>query len=55
MKLLVTVDGESKIFHGKVKFKQYPSINPTLQKLLERKLPLKQVNYTCENTGNTLT
>ena len=34
-KFSITIDGENKIFHGKVKFKQYLSTDPTLQKVLE--------------------
>ena len=49
------MDGENKIFHGKVKFKQYLVINPVLQKVLEGKLQYKKVNNTHENTGNNLT
>jgi hypothetical protein len=44
-------DGENKIFHDKVKLKQYLSRNPGLQ-VLERNLQPREVNYTNENTGN---
>ena len=55
MKLLVTIDEENKILHARyIKFK-HPSINPALQKILERKFLHKQVNYTHEKTGNNLT
>jgi hypothetical protein len=33
-KLLVTIDGESKIFHDKNKFTQYLSTNPGLQRII---------------------
>lgn len=50
--LLITIDGENKIYHDKVKFKQYLSTNPALQKVLERRLQSKEVNYTHENMRN---
>jgi hypothetical protein len=37
-KLSITIDGENKIAHNKVKFKQDLSTNPALQKVLEGKL-----------------
>ena len=43
-KLLITIDGENKIFQDKSKFKHYLSINPTLQKILEEKLQPKKDN-----------
>jgi hypothetical protein len=36
-KLSVTIDGGNKIFHDKVKLKQYLSTNPSLQKGLGKK------------------
>lgn len=33
----MNIDGKTKIFHNKTKFKQYPSTNPFLQKMLEEK------------------
>ena len=54
-KLSITIDGENKIFHDKVKFKQYLSTNPALQKIWEGKLQFTEVNYIYENTGNNLT
>jgi hypothetical protein len=42
-KLKITTDGENKTIHNKTKFKQYISINPTLQKVLEGKLQPKKV------------
>jgi hypothetical protein len=48
----ITIDGENRIFYDKVKFKQYLSTNPVLQKVLEETLQLKEVIYTHENTGN---
>jgi hypothetical protein len=37
-KLSINIDGETKIFQDKTKFKQYISTNPPLQRILERKL-----------------
>jgi hypothetical protein len=45
-KLSTNIDGESKIFHDKVKFKQYLSTNPARH---EGKLQPKEVNNTHEN------
>lgn len=51
-KLSIVVSGENKIFHDKVKFKQYLPTIPPLQKVIERKIQAKEVNYTHENIGN---
>lgn len=37
-KLSITIDGENKTLNDKTKFKQHPSINLALQKVLEGKL-----------------
>jgi hypothetical protein len=50
-KCSITIDGENKIFYHKVKFKQYLSTNPALQKVLEGKPHSKEANYTHKNTG----
>jgi hypothetical protein len=42
----IEIDGENKIFHNKIKFMEYLSTNPVLQKALKRKLQPKQVNHT---------
>jgi hypothetical protein len=47
-KLLNTIDGEKKIFHDKVKFTQYLSTNPALQRIIDRKHQHKEGNYTLE-------
>jgi hypothetical protein len=39
-----------KIFQDKTNFKQYLSTNPTLQRILERKLEHKEGIYTKEKT-----
>jgi hypothetical protein len=46
---LSIINGESKILDEK-KFKQYLSINPVLQRILEGKLQYKHGNYTEETT-----
>ena len=40
--LSITIDGVNKIFHDKTRFKQYLSINPALQKALERNSNLRK-------------
>jgi hypothetical protein len=47
-KLSITIDGETKVFQDKTKFTQYLSINPALQRLIQRKLQHKDGNYTLE-------
>jgi hypothetical protein len=49
-KLSINIDGETKIFHEKNKFKQYLSINPGLHRILEGKLQHKESTYTKEKT-----
>jgi hypothetical protein len=46
--LSITRDREHKIFHDKVKFKQYISISLVLQMVLEGIIKPKKVNYTHE-------
>jgi hypothetical protein len=50
--LSITKDGENKISHDKIKFKQYQCINLVLQKALEGKHQPKEVNHTPKTTGN---
>jgi hypothetical protein len=45
-KFSVTIDGETKVFHGKTKFTQYLSTNPALQRIIKGKLQHKEGNYT---------
>jgi hypothetical protein len=52
-KLSITIDGEIKIFHDKSKVKQYLSINPALQRIVEAKHQQKEGNYTPANTRNS--
>jgi hypothetical protein len=40
---------KNKIFHDKTKFKQYFSIKPALQKILQGKFQHKEANYTSKN------
>jgi hypothetical protein len=48
VKLSITVDGKSKIFHDKITFTQYHSTNPALQRIIDGKLHHKVGNYTLE-------
>jgi hypothetical protein len=45
------IDGETKIYHDKSKFKQYLSTNP-VQGILERKLQQKEATYTKDKKTN---
>jgi len=47
-KLSINIDGETKIFHDKTKFMQYPSTNPSLQRIIDGKLEHKERNYTIQ-------
>jgi hypothetical protein len=49
-KYLITIDGKNKIFQKKFKLKKY--LHRNLQKILERKLQPKKVDYSSENIGN---
>jgi hypothetical protein len=49
-KLSITIDGETKVFHDKTKFTQYPSMNPALQRIIKGKHQHKHGNYTLEKT-----
>jgi hypothetical protein len=40
-KLSITIDGESKVFHDKIKFTQYLSTNPALQRIITEKIQYK--------------
>jgi hypothetical protein len=46
VKLSITIDGKTKIFHDKTKFKQYLSTNPALQRIIDGKQQHKENNYT---------
>jgi hypothetical protein len=47
-KLSITIDGETKIFHDKMKLTQYLSTNLVLQRILDGKLQCKEGNYILE-------
>jgi hypothetical protein len=49
-KLSITIDGETKVFHHKTKFKHYLSMNPALQRIIKGKHQHKDGNYTVEKT-----
>jgi hypothetical protein len=48
VKLSITIDGETKVFHDKTKFTQYLSMNPSLQRTIKGKLQHKEGNYALE-------
>jgi hypothetical protein len=43
-----TIDGETKVFHDKIKFTQYLSTDPALQRITKGKLQHKEGNDTLE-------
>ena len=43
-KLSITIDGETKVFHDKAKFTQYPSKIPALQRIIKGKHQHKKEN-----------
>jgi hypothetical protein len=47
-KLSLTIDGKTKVFHGKIKFTQYLSMNPALQRIIKGKLQHKEGNSVSE-------
>ena len=47
-KLSITIDGETKVFQDKTKFKNYLSINPALQRIIDGKHQHKEGNYNLE-------
>jgi hypothetical protein len=49
--LSFNIDGETKIFHDKMKFRQYLSINPVLHRIIDGKLQYMEVNYTLEKAS----
>jgi hypothetical protein len=42
VKLSITIDGETEIFHDKTKFTQYLSTNPFLQRIIKGKCKHKE-------------
>jgi hypothetical protein len=47
-KLSIAIDGETKVFHDKTKFKQYLSRNPDIQRIIKGKPQHKEGNYALE-------
>jgi hypothetical protein len=47
-KLSITIDGETKVFQDKTKFREYLSMNPALQEMINGKPQHKQENDTLE-------
>ena len=47
---LITIDGESKVFHDKTKFTHYLSTNPALQRIITEKKQYKDGNHALEQT-----
>jgi hypothetical protein len=50
-KLLITIDGDTKIHYDKNKFTQYLFINSAVQRIIGGKHQHKQRNYTIEKSG----
>jgi hypothetical protein len=51
-KLSITIEGETKMFHDKTKFKQYLPTNTPLERTIEGKLQHKEENYSQEKARN---
>jgi hypothetical protein len=51
-KFAINIDRRNWTFHDKTKFNEHPSINPILQKILERQLQSTDVKYIQENRGS---
>jgi hypothetical protein len=49
-KLSITIDGETKVFHDKTKFRQYLSTNQALQRIITEKKQYKDGNHALEQT-----
>jgi hypothetical protein len=47
-KLSITINGETKVFHGKTKFRHYLSTNPALQRIITEKKQYKDGNHALE-------
>jgi hypothetical protein len=50
-KLSITIPGESKVFHDKIKITQCLFMNPALQRIIKGKLRHKEGNYTIEKAA----
>jgi hypothetical protein len=53
-KLSITIDGETKVFDNKTKFKQYLSMNSVLQMTMKGKLQNKEGNYALEKNEKVM-
>jgi len=51
-KLLINIDGETKIFLDRIKFTQYLSANPAVQRIINSKAQHKEASYTIEKARN---
>jgi hypothetical protein len=47
-KLSLTINGETRVFHDKTKFKQYHSTKPAVQRIIKEKHQHKDGNYTLQ-------
>jgi hypothetical protein len=54
-KLSITIDGETKVFHDKMKFTQYLPTNPALQRIIKGKHQHKDGKYTLQKARNPST
>ena len=50
--LLITIEGQNKIFHDITRFSQYLATKPALHKVIEEKLQPEEVGYINKNTNN---
>ena len=48
VKLSITIDGETKVFHYKTKFTHYLSTNPAIQRIITEKNQYKDRNHALE-------
>jgi hypothetical protein len=51
VKLSVTIDGETKVFHDKTKSTHYLSTNPALQRIITEENQYKDGNHTLDKAG----
>jgi hypothetical protein len=55
-KLSITIHGESEVFHDKIKFTQYLSTNPALQRIIKEKLQQnRETNFEKKQESNLST
>jgi hypothetical protein len=53
-KLSITIDGETKVFHNKMKFTHYLSTNPALQRIITEKNQYKDRNHVLEKSKKVI-